>query len=124
MPDAEGFLDGFGFILGSQLLGGLIVKVHGGHKAIVRWHQYEYPIEMMIAFSEPINSDAKMAELSTVTSPRVIYSDKNMPYQSIIRHAQITGVYTGPDQNGHQYTWITFKLDGYAKRLYKKDMNS
>lgn len=33
MPDAKGFLDGFGFILGSQLLGGLIVKVHGGHKA-------------------------------------------------------------------------------------------
>lgn len=77
---------------------------------------------MMIAFSEAVNSDAKIHELSTIVSPRVVYSDKNMPYQCSIRHVEVTGVHTGPDQTGKQYTWITFKFDGYAKRLYKRDM--
>lgn len=123
-PDAQSFTHGFDFELGHSIIGGLIVALSAGHKAIVRWHSYVYPIEMMICFTQPVNSKAKLEELTQLAHSRIIYSDRHMPYLSTIQHINLIGEHTGPDQSGVVYTWLSFKLEGRAQRMYKRDFQT
>lgn len=108
MPELEEYLRGFGLHQGLQLAGYTLSNLHGTHKSIVRYKEYEYDIEMTFTPQSSNNSNALLSALKNLTAgSKIINSRYGNPYKCDFGSPHIESVESNGDvfitTVGHSY---------------------
>jgi hypothetical protein len=113
MPTLNSFLHGFGIHQGLQVDGYLLSNIEGKHEQIVRYREYQYPIELtFVPQHSQVNYQELISKITQITSGTNIISTRyGNPYECNIDTPQIVRVYT----NGTVIVGIL----GHSYRIFK-----
>lgn len=109
MPGLTQFLRGFGIHQGLQLAGYILDHVEGNENTVVRYREYEYPIQLFFSpQSAQANPQMLLNQLSQfVSGTRTINSSYGNPYECNFGQLQVTQVtpagVTVIETLGHSY---------------------
>ncbi len=94
MPGLSQFLSGFGIYKGLQLADYILQNIQGDEQQIVRYREYEYPIQIVFTPQYgQVSSQTLLSQFNQMVSgKRIIYSSYGNPYECNFGNPQITQI--------------------------------
>lgn len=113
MPDAQHFLDGFNFKMGTVWGNYKLMSAKSTHEMVKQYNEYKYHLTLTFHnYNDNSNEKSFLDKLNkTISKSHTIYGIRN-PYKCVIDKNSLKMHREGND--------IIVKLTGHAYRIYKK----